>query len=272
MLQALYQQLRHLPSTAPLPALFIGHGSPMNAITRNTYTESWANLGRALPRPAAILCISAHWMTDGHTAVLTALKPKTIHDFYGFPPALNEKQYPAPGAPDKAVQTQQMVKSPEIRASDDWGFDHGTWSILCSMYPDASVPVYQLSIDMQKNAAEHLALAKQLKPLREQGVLIVGSGNIVHNLGKMHGDENAEPFDWTQSFDRNVKTALNHNDSTGLLVNEHDALTQLAHPTLDHYYPLLYTQGVRDNNDELFHFNETFMARAISMRSVVITR
>lgn len=251
-----------------MPALFVGHGSPMNAIEESEFSRCWEQLGREIPRPRAILCISAHWETDG--VWVTAMpNPKTIHDFSGFPAALYEKQYPAPGDPELAQVVRTMVKAVSVGLDAEWGLDHGTWSVLCRLYPKADIPVLQLSLDVDQSPADHFALARQLAPLREQGVLIVGSGNIVHNLRLMEWD--AEPFKWAVAFDRAVKACIETRDHASLI--QYGRLGReatMAIPTREHYLPLLYTLALQDTDEAASFFAEGFALGSIGMRGVRI--
>ncbi len=249
-----------------LPALFVGHGSPENAIEDNAFSRAWAEMGNSLPRPRAILCISAHWQTDG-TRVTAMPRPATIHDFYGFPQPLFEKQYPAPGAPDLARSIQQAVPDPVVHLDFDWGLDHGTWSVLCRMFPRADIPVVQVSLDVKLPPADHYQMGQQLKYLRSQGILIIGSGNMVHNLGTMTWQDTA--FDWAREFDTKV-TSLIQAGNHQPLINYH-ALgdnAPLAIPTNEHYLPLLYILAMQDKADKLSFFCEKVTLGSISMRSL----
>ena len=250
-----------------MPALFIGHGSPMNAIEDNIYSKGWRDMARQLPKPRAILSVSAHWQTSG-TFVTAMPKPKTIHDFYGFPQELFDVRYNAPGSPEFAEKTQGTVKSTTVGLDlDHWGLDHGTWSVLRKMYPNADIPVFQLSMDFRKSPAEHFAIGEELRTLRDEGVLILGSGNIVHNLPKMRGD--GKKFDWAVEFDEKAASLIEKNDSRSLI--EYDKLGTAAHeaiPTNEHYLPLLYTLGAAGKKPEPHFFNEGIEMGSVSMRSV----
>ena len=227
------------------PAIFVGHGSPMYALEPNRYTEVWERLGRNLKRPAAILAISAHWVTRG--VWVTAMpKPKTIHDFGGFPQALFDVEYPAPGSPVLAQRVKELLKVPVVLEENEWGLDHGTWSVLKYMYPDADVPVVQLSLDGSLNAQAHYALAKQLLPLRDENVLIVSSGNIVHNLRTIRWQDGADPYPWATEF--------NDFFIAEMLAGRHENLihweskgnsAHLSIPTPEHYWPALYSLGLQ---------------------------
>jgi 4,5-DOPA dioxygenase extradiol len=260
-----------LPATPRMPALFVGHGSPMNAIEDNAYSRSWARIGEQLPRPSAILCVSAHWMTRGGELVHVGSKPKTIHDFGGFPRELYQQQYPAPGAPDVARATLELIKTSHAEPDERWGLDHGAWSVLIRMFPKADIPVFQLSIDLSKSPKDHLALAAELKPLREKGVLILGSGNLVHNLGAMQFGA-TRPYDWAEAFDAEVAKKIEARDAFGVgnALNA-SRVAKLSHPTPEHFLPALYPLGVADEKDELSFFSTTFDLASISMRSFLLS-
>jgi 4,5-DOPA dioxygenase extradiol len=253
-----------------MPALFVGHGNPMNAIDDNAYSRAWAQLGAALPKPQAILCVSAHWTTEGGSLAHIGARPKTIHDFGGFPRELYLQQYPAPGAPEAARATIDLVRSTHIEPDEAWGLDHGAWSVLIRMFPAADTPVFQLSLDLGRSPAAHLDLARELKPLRERGVLIVGSGNLVHNLGALN--PGGAPYDWAQAFDAAVAARIAARDAKGVaqaLDGSREA--RLSHPTAEHFLPALYPLGVADENDELGFFAESFDLGSISMRSFLLS-
>lgn len=252
-----------------MPVLFIGHGSPMNALADNTYTRMLKNLGQRLPIPKAILVISAHRMTEG-TAITHMNQPKTIHDFYGFPKALFDVQYPSPGSPRIAEDVKRLVTSTSEVILDDsaWGLDHGTWAVLKHMYPEAQIPVMQLSLNHRATPDDHFRIGQELKALREQGVLILGSGNLVHNLRTIAWGENAPAHEWALEFDAWTKSALERRDFKSLL-NQATATQagKLSIPTPEHYLPMHYILGASDAKDELrFEFEEMQNA-SISMRS-----
>jgi 4,5-DOPA dioxygenase extradiol len=253
-----------------MPVLFVGHGNPMNAITDNIYSRSWADIGKQLPLPKAVLCISAHWLTHG-TAVNVSQHPVTIHDFGGFPDELFKVQYPAPGSPEYARLAAKEIKSTKVIEDSEWGLDHGAWSVLKNMYPEAKVPIFQMSIDYGKSPEYHFNLGKELSQLRNKGVLIISSGNIVHNLGQVSWNDPAKKYDWAVEFDTLVKKQIEENDPEPLInYSKLGKVAQLAHPTNDHYLPLMYTLGLRHSKDELSFFNNTFDMGSISMRSLVL--
>jgi 4,5-DOPA dioxygenase extradiol len=255
--------------TEKMPVFFIGHGSPMNAIDDNSYTQTLNRLGETLPRPTAILVISAHWMSEG-TWVTEMPNPKTIHDFYGFPQALFDVQYPAPGSPELAKLVQETVVDPRVNADREmWGLDHGTWSVLRHMYPKADIPVVQLSIYMEQPPEYHVKVGQQLTKLRERGVLIVGSGNLVHNLRQIRWEPGAPAHDWAIEFDQWLKQKLEARDFDSVLNKFHATEAgKLSVPTMDHYYPLHYVLGAAEKTDELKFIYEEMQNGSISMRSV----
>ena len=259
-----------LPATPRLPALFIGHGNPMNAIEDNAYTRAWSAIGDKLPKPHAILCVSAHWTTHGGALAHIGASPKTIHDFGGFPRELYRLQYPAPGAPEFAEATIELVRSTHLTPDREWGLDHGAWSVLIRMFPNADIPVFQLSLDLAWTPEAHLDLARELKPLREKGVLVIGSGNLVHNL--MALNPGAEPYDWALGFDEIMKARIVARDAQGVAQALNGSRTaKLAHPTPEHFLPVLYALGVADENDDLSFFSESFDLASISMRSFALS-
>lgn len=267
-LKSLYEHLKSKPATERMPALFVGHGNPMNAIEPSSYHKSWAELGKALPRPKAILAISAHWITMGKTEVSTTLHPETIHDFGGFPRELFAQQYPAPGTPEFAMETMRAVHKPEVLANPTRGLDHGSWSVLLPMYPAADIPVYQLSLDYGASPQTHLEMGRYLKALRDHGVMILGSGNVVHNLQLINWNGGA--YDWALEFDKFVDDKLEKRDFTALAnFQSLGQLAKLAHPTYDHYLPLLPILGLVEEQDQLFTFNDSIDLGSVSMLSFV---
>ncbi len=251
------------------PVFFVGHGSPMNALEKNAFTQSLVAMRELCPDPRAILCVSAHWMTEG--VWITHMKnPRTIHDFYGFPQPLFDIQYPAPGDPELAEQISKQIKAPKINLDNEmWGYDHGTWAVLKHMYPEAKIPVLQLSLYIEQPASYHYHLATKLKALRDEGILIIGSGNMVHNLRRINWETHAKPFDWAIEFDEWLKLRLIKRDSQALIDDYYTTeMGKLSVPTPEHYYPLLYALGASDENDELhFEFEEIHNA-SISMRTL----
>ena len=250
-----------------MPALFIGHGNPMLAITSNPYREAWQALGASLPQPKAILCISAHWQTVG-TQVCVSKHPKTLHDFGGFPTELFEQQYAAPGAPEFAMLTQSLFPAGKINTSVDWGLDHGAWCILQSLFPKVDVPVFQLSLDLNLDFRTHFILARELSQLRQRGVLVIGSGNIVHNLAQLNMQ--GITADWARDFDQYVKSALENGDDEALMhIERAGPCARIAVPSDEHYLPLLYIAAVRHSGDQLHFMTESFDLGTLSMRSVL---
>jgi len=263
-----FKTLSALPETETMPFMFVGHGSPMNAITDNAFSRNWAAMGEQVPRPSAILCISAHWLTPGSTQVTAMDMPRTIHDFGGFPKKLFDQQYAAPGAPDYARKTIELIRKAEVIADYEWGLDHGTWSVLLKMFPKADVPVYQLSIDYAKEPRYHYELARDLNELRNKGVLILGSGNIVHNLRTINLDGTL--YDWAIEFDQTMKSLMDTRDDAKVVdFLSLGTLAKLAHPTHDHFLPLIYALGLRTDRDHIEHFNDEVIAGSISMRSII---
>jgi len=262
-----------------MPVLFVGHGSPMNALPGNAFYDGWQQLGRQFgvrwPRPQLILCISAHWLTSGW-AMTAMAQPRTIHDFGGFPQALYQLNYPAPGSPAVAQELASLLRQPgdgQPVALDttDWGLDHGAWSVLMPMFGAADIPVIQLSMDASAPASDHVALGRQLQGLREQGVLIVASGNIVHNLRAVRFDApDGQTFEWAQQFDDTIAGYLTSGDLTALQnFKQLGALAAQAHPSADHFWPLLYAAAAAEQSAAPEFFNATFQAASISMRGVI---
>jgi 4,5-DOPA dioxygenase extradiol len=252
-----------------MPTVFFGHGNPLNALARNEYTEGWAAVGRDVPRPRAVLCVSAHWYVPG-TAVTAMEAPRTIHDFGGFPRELYEVQYPAPGNPDLAARVRDLLAPADVRFDYRWGLDHGTWSVLRHVFPGADVPVVQLSIDETQAPPFHYELARRLAPLRDEGVLVVGSGNLVHNLHTYAwGRHETGPFDWAVRFEERARQLLLASEDAPLVAYEtmgRDAL--LAAPTPDHYLPLLYVIALRREGEAVTFPVEGVDGGSISMLSV----
>lgn len=254
-----------------MPVIFVGHGSPMNAISDTAFTRRLAAWGRALPRPAAILSVSAHWLTRGATAIDVQARPRTIHDFGGFPQALFDVQYPAPGDPERARAVAALVRQARVQPSSDWGLDHGTWTVLRHLFPQADVPVFQLSIDYDRPAAFHHAVGRELAALRQQGVLILGSGNVAHNLratdrGRPDGLMASRP--WAQQFDDAFGAALAGRDDAALLAYQRLPGADTAVATPDHYFPFLYALGAANPGERPTTVYEGFQSGTISMRCV----
>lgn len=253
------------------PSIFFGHGNPMNALSTNGYTKAWQRIGRDIPRPKAILSISAHWYVAG-SRVTVSTSPKTIHDFGGFPPELYRVQYPAPGDPILARHVQKLLAPQEVAFDGEWGLDHGTWSVLRHVYPHADIPVIQLSIDATLDADVHFEIGKKLAPLRDEGILILGSGNLVHNLHTYKWEiNNMEPYDWAMRFENSVKEKLIVSDYNSLIV--YDAFGQdarLSVPTPEHYLPLLYVIATQQKGERIRFPVEGIEGGSISMLSVQV--
>jgi 4,5-DOPA dioxygenase extradiol len=258
------------PTRSRQPVLFVGHGSPMNAIEDNRWSRAFRALGQSLPTPRAVLAISAHWFVPG-THVTNNAHPETIHDFGGFPRELHEMLYPAPGDPALADRVRQLLAAHAATARSDWGLDHGTWSVLCHMRPEADVPVLQLSIDARLAPARHIEIGKALAPLRDEGVLILGSGNIVHNLrdafGNMRAGRSATPH-WASDFDAAIASAIERRDGSFLSSSLETDTGRQSHPTAEHYLPLLYSFGASSEADAVSYPITGFDAGSLSMRSV----
>ncbi|MEN9522908.1 MAG: hypothetical protein RL065_1285 [Bacteroidota bacterium] len=259
--------------TEKMPVLFLGHGNPMYAIQENEFVTAFKNLGKSIPKPNAILCISAHWLTKG-TFVTAMENPKTIHDFGGFPKALFDVQYPAKGSSILANETKKIISTTEVGFNHDWGLDHGAWTVIKHLYPNADVPVVEMSIDYSKPAQYHFELAKQLASLREKGVLIIGSGNIVHNLGMVdfaNIDTVDYGFDWAKEARILTNQKILSGDFKALIEYEKmGKALQLAVPTPDHFYPLMYALALKTNTDSISLFNDKMVAGSLSMTSVKI--
>lgn len=259
--------------TEKMPVLFIGHGSPMNAIGENEFVSGWHNIIKTIPKPNAVLCVSAHWETRG-TYVTAMSKPKTIHDFGGFPKELFEVQYPAPGSPELANETKNIVKKSEVGMDTKWGLDHGCWSVLKHLYPNADVPVIQLSLDYFQSPQYHYDLAKELSSLRNKGVLIIGSGNMVHNLGMVSWEKIEEPgygYDWAIEANEKMKNFILSNDHNSLIdYKQQGKAFNLAIPTPDHFLPLLYSLALKKENEKIEIFNDKAVGGSLTMTSIKI--
>lgn len=254
-----------------MPVLFIGHGSPMNGIENNVFSLQWEKTAKELPIPKAVLVVSAHWLTNG-TYITAMDQPKTIHDFGGFPKELFDVQYPAPGNSQLASETKELITSTNVGLNHDWGLDHGAWTVVRRMYPDATIPVLQLSIDYSKPASYHYSLAKELVALRKKGVLIIGSGNMVHNLRMVAWDKLDKPgfgYDWAIEMHELFKKKIADGDHQALINYETlSKSVKLAVPTPDHYYPLMYTLGLQNKNEQPVFFNDELVAGSLNMTSV----
>ncbi|MGC8479990.1 MAG: 4,5-DOPA dioxygenase extradiol [Acidimicrobiales bacterium] len=258
-------------NSSPIPAVFVGHGSPMNAVEDNPWAPKWRALGQQLGEVRGIVCISAHWYTNG-TGVTAVSTPRTIHDFSGFPTELYQVQYPAPGSPDLATRVAQVLAPLDVVLDVEWGLDHGTWSVLVHMFPDASIPVIQLSIDATQPGAFHYDLGRRLEVLRHEGILVLGSGNIVHNLRATFtapGGLSAAPFDWTRRFDATVRTLIEAREDKSLA--HYDELgddARLSIPTPDHYLPFLYCLGARREDEVVQYPADGFQGAGLSMLAI----
>ncbi len=260
-----------------MPVLFVGHGSPMNIVANNSYTQDLTKAAKQLPLPKAILVVSAHWLTDG-TCVCCTKNPPTIYDFYGFPDELYKISYPAPGSPEEAKLAAKSVKTAEVKCDDAWGFSHASWAVLKHMYPKADVPIFEMSLDYSpyndwnpKPLEHHYRLAGELASLREHGVLIMGSGNIVHNLGLIDFDTDAKPYSWAVKFDEKVKACLLKGDHKSLMrYLDLSQEARFAVPTLDHYLPMIYALGLQQKGESLEFIHEGFQNGSVSMRAFQI--
>ena len=253
-----------------MPAIFFGHGSPMNALERNVYSDSWREIGQRMTRPKAVLAVSAHWYVRG-TAVTAMREPRTIHDFGGFPRALHELKYPAPGDPVLAARVQQLLAPLSVQADQSWGLDHGSWSVLAHVFPGADVPVVQLSMDATRPPAYHYELGRRLAPLRDEGVLLIGSGNIVHNLRLIQMRGLAPPYDWALRFGGWVRDCIQRSDHAPLLAyasQGEDA--DLSVPTPEHYLPLLYVLGAQHSDDDIRFHGDAVDLASIAMTTVTL--
>ncbi|MEO8151054.1 MAG: 4,5-DOPA dioxygenase extradiol [Bacteroidia bacterium] len=262
-------------STEKMPVLFFGHGSPMNAIEENEFVTGWRNIGKTLPKPNAILCVSAHWETRG-TFVTAMQKPPTIHDFGGFPQALFDVQYPAPGSPDLAKETKSIIKKTEVGLDDKWGLDHGAWSVVRRLYPNADVPVIQMSLDYYQTPQYHYELAKELSSLRKKGVLIIGSGNMVHNLGMVAWDKlntSDYAYDWALEASSKMKKYILDGDFQQLInYKSQGKAFDLAIPTPEHYLPLLYALALKEEREKVSLFNDKAVGGSLTMTSLKIDK
>ncbi|MFZ4725945.1 MAG: 4,5-DOPA dioxygenase extradiol [Paludibacter sp.] len=254
-----------------MPVLFVGHGNPMNAIEDNEFTRSWSEIAASIPNPTSILCISAHWETRG-TKITAMPKPKTIHDFGGFPRSLYEVQYPAAGNPELATQIKNQIKQPEIGLDySDWGLDHGAWSVIKHLYPDANIPVVQMSLNQNQAPKYHYELSKELAFLRQNGVLIIGSGNLVHNLRMVDWQNENAAFNWAQEANEQMKKwILNDNHQSLIDFNKQGRAFELAIPTAEHFLPLLYTLGLKDKTDDIKFFTDKLVMGSLSMTGLQI--
>ena len=263
-----YDDAMQGPGSDLMPVLFLGHGSPMNGIEDNPYSRNWKDLGQTLPTPRMILVVSAHWLTKG-THVTAMENPRTIYDFGGFPDALYQVKYPAPGSPEMAKEVVQSIKSVQVGLDHEWGLDHGTWTIVRHMYPEANIPVLQLSIDIRKDAAWHFQLAQDLQKLRSKGVLIIGSGNIVHNLGRINwGGPEEFGYDWAiQANDEMKKYVAERNFIAMTEYQKQGQHWQLSIPSPDHYFPLMYILGLSQPKEEVKVFNDKVAMGSITMTS-----
>ena len=272
-LKSLNKILDTFENTGVMPVLFIGHGSPMNGIEENEFSRNWKQLAEKIPVPKAVLCISAHWLTRG--SFITAMsEPRTIHDFGGFPEELYNVSYPAPGKPELAEETRKIVSMTDVGLDHDWGLDHGTWTVVRHMYPEANIPVLQLSIDYYRPAQYHYELAKELYELRKKGVLIIGSGNMVHNLRAVAWDHVNDPefgYDWAIEMNAIFKHHIQERNHSVLInYRELGEAAQLAIPTPDHYYPLIYTLGLQQRDEPAVFFNDRTVGGSLTMTSVLI--
>jgi 4,5-DOPA dioxygenase extradiol len=249
------------------PLLFVGHGSPMNGIEDNEFSQRWKEMGKNLPTPKAVLVVSAHWFTKG-TFITAMENPKTIHDFYGFPKALFDVEYPAPGNPALATETAALVHKTKVGLDHEWGLDHGTWSVVKNMFPHANIPVLQLSIDYTQKPQYHYELAAEIAALRKKGVLIIGSGNMVHNLGILDWKRPDDGYDWANEMNDKFKQLISTGDHRSLINYEQlGSAAKLSIPTPEHYLPMLYILGLKEEKENISFFNDKTMMGSISMTS-----
>lgn len=264
--------LESFPNTPTMPAIFVGHGSPMNAIEKNAMTETWKKIGENLPKPTAILCISAHWLSRG-TFTTAMENPKTIHDFYGFPKALEQVEYPAAGSPELAIGVADLLAPLHVgQDNEEWGLDHGSWSVLRHIYPNADIPVIEMSIDYTQSMQWHYELGTQLQALRQKGVLLIGSGNIVHNLRMVDWHEPNGGYDWAKIGDEKLRNLIS-NGNIDTLANYQflGKEVNLCIPTPDHYIPMLYTLGLKTEKDDIQYFNQQLVMGSLSMTSFILS-
>lgn len=262
-----------MENTPKMPVLFLGHGSPMNAIEENEFVQGFRKVATQIPEPKAIVCISAHWETNG-TFVTAMQNPPTIHDFGGFPQALFDVQYPAPGSPELAARTKELIHSTNVVLDQSWGLDHGAWSVIRHLYPNANIPVIQMSIDYNKGPKYHYELGQQIKLLREKGILIIGSGNMVHNLRMVDWRNiniSGSGYDWAIEADEKMKKFILDQNHTALInFRSQGRVFDLAIPTPEHYLPLLYALGLKDSDESVSLFNDNTLGGSLSMTSVKI--
>lgn len=272
-LHSLHKTTAAFSATEKMPVLFLGHGSPMNAIEENEFVAGFKNIAKTLPAPQAILCVSAHWETIG-THITAMEKPRTIHDFGGFPKELYQVQYSAPGSPALAKETQQLITKTEVVADESWGLDHGAWSVIKHLYPKADIPVIQMSLDYNKTPREHFEIAKELSLLRKKRILIIGSGNMVHNLRMVAWDKLNEvgfAYDWAIEAQEKINKAILNDDYSSLInYNSQGTAINLAIPSADHFLPLLYTLALKEENEKVDLFNDKAVAGSLTMTSVKI--
>ncbi len=274
-LNALHQATDLFGPTERMPVLFLGHGNPMNAIDDNIFTKGFQEVAKTLPKPRAILCISAHWETRG-TFITAMPHPETIHDFGGFPQALFDVQYPAPGSPELAEETSLLIKSVNVQLTEDWGLDHGCWTVVKFLYPNADVPIVEMSIDYNKPMSYHYALGRELAALRRKGVLIIGSGNTVHNLRMAAWDKMMTPgygYDWANIANEKIRNfILDGNHQALINYDKQGQEIQMAAPTPEHFIPLLYTLGLQEKDEQATVFNDSLVAGSLNMMSVKIDK
>lgn len=272
-LNDLSKESEFLKRTEKMPVLFLGHGNPMNAITENEFVEGWRNIGKTLPKPNAILCVSAHWETRG-TYVTAMDRPETIHDFGGFPKELFEVRYPAPGSPELAEEVKNLVKRTDVGPDEKWGLDHGCWSVVKHLYPNADIPVIQMSLDYYQSPQYHYDLARELMPLRDRGVLIIGSGNMVHNLSMVSWEKIDEPgfgYDWAIEANEKMKRYILSDDHKSLIdYKSQGRAFALAIPSPEHFLPLLYSLSLKEANETISLFNDRAIAGSLTMTCVKI--